>query len=581
MENVKKKYLVTSALPYVNGIKHLGNLAGSLLPADIYSRFLRSRGEEVIYISATDDHGTPTEIAAHEVGLGVQEYSDMQHERQKAVYQKFGILFDHFGRTSKIQNIELTQHFAAAVHERGFTEIRVMRQIYSIYDQRFLPDRYVVGTCPKCSYENARGDQCENCTQLLDPEDLINPRSSISGSTNLEFRDTKHLFLKLGKMAGDIRQWVDQQEQWPPIVKSIANKWLNEGLHDRCITRDLEWGVPVNIEGLEGKVFYVWFDAPIGYIAATKEWSDQDPENRNWKDYWYDADNNVQYVQFMAKDNIPFHTISFPATLLASGEPWKKVDYLKGFNWLNYYGDKFSTSQKRGVFTDEALDILPADYWRYYLTARAPETSDSVFTWEDFQQVVNADLVNVLGNFVNRVIKFNDTHFDGVVPQMDAPTEMENKYLDLLDENVANYNRHLEGMNFRKAIESLRKIWTIGNQYFTEAAPWKTIKTDTLAARQTVGFSLNYIGVIAKLSKPIIPFTADTIMSALGIENHSDWYYDKNDFECLSADKRTASLGLLFRKIEDADITSWRSRFSGSNKSKSVTVPINPNEGPK
>ncbi|MGW8882552.1 class I tRNA ligase family protein, partial [Streptomyces mirabilis] len=293
--------------------------------------------------------------------------------------------FDYFGRSSSQQNVEITQHFARKLNENGFIEERAIRQVYSPVDGRFLPDRYVEGTCPHCGYDKARGDQCENCTRVLDPTDLINPRSAISGSTDLEVRETKHLFLLQSKLQHEVEEWIATvSAEWPHLSTSIARKWLTEGLNDRAITRDLDWGVPVPADtwpelAAEGKVFYVWFDAPIEYIGATKEWADAvgDGESRDWKSWWYEADDTVRYTQFMAKDNVPFHTVMFPATELGVREPWKKVDVVKGFNWLTFYGGKFSTSQKRGVFTDAALEILPGDYWRYFLIANAPESDDS------------------------------------------------------------------------------------------------------------------------------------------------------------------------------------------------------------
>ncbi|HSV04843.1 MAG TPA: methionine--tRNA ligase, partial [Phenylobacterium sp.] len=416
------RILITSALPYINGIKHLGNLAGSMLPADVYARFQRSRGHETLYICATDEHGTPAELAAAEAGQDVSDYCEEQHAVQHRIGRAFGLSWDHFGRSSSPQNHRLTQRFAQSLWEAGFIEERVTQQVYSLADKRFLPDRYVIGTCPHCGYDAARGDQCENCTRVLDPADLIHPRSAISGSTEIEIRDSKHLFLRQSLFAPKLREWIDgKKREWPNLVTSIAYKWLDEGLQDRGVTRDLSWGVPVNAfewgpdpqgrlpdaAGLADKVFYVWFDAPIEYIAATWEWADaraiedgRTPEDSAWERWWREpAAADVKYVEFMGKDNVPFHTVGFPCTLFGVNEklgadgrftprenaPWKLVDELKGFNWLNYYGGKFSTSQKRGVFMDHALEILPADYWRWWLTANAPESSDSSFTWEQFQ----------------------------------------------------------------------------------------------------------------------------------------------------------------------------------------------------
>ncbi|MBY0423969.1 MAG: methionine--tRNA ligase, partial [Parvularculaceae bacterium] len=401
------RILITSALPYINGIKHLGNLVGSMLPADVYARFKRAQGHEVLFVCATDEHGTPAELAARAAGVRVETYCAEQHDIQKRAGDGFGLSFDHFGRTSNPPNHQLTQHFAAALEANGLIEERSTKQIYSIDDQRFLPDRYVEGTCPNCAYEKARGDQCDNCGTLLDPLELKNPYSAISGSRNIEARETKHLYLLQSKLQAPIADWVAARPAWPQLTKSIAQKWIKEGLQDRSITRDLYWGIKVAHEGrprpgFENKVFYVWFDAPIGYIAATVEWAEA--KGGDWERWWRldKGASDVSYVQFMGKDNVAFHTVSFPCTIIGSVEPWKTVDQLKSLNWLTWYGGKFSTSQNRGIFMDQALEILPGDYWRWHLMANAPESDDTSFTLEQFAGVVNKDLADVLGNFVNR-----------------------------------------------------------------------------------------------------------------------------------------------------------------------------------
>ena len=345
-----RRILVTSALPYINGIKHLGNLAGSMLPADVYSRVMRLMGHDVTYICATDEHGTPAELAAQAAEMSVQAYCDEQYEIQRAAGEGFNLSYDWFGRSSRPANSALTQHFAQVLEQNGLIEERTSKQVYSVDDGRFLPDRYVEGTCPTCGFEKARGDQCDNCGRLLDPVDLIDPYSSVSGSKNIEIRDTNHLYLLQTQMQDKIRDWVNSKgAQWPGLAVSIANKWLDEGLIARAITRDLSWGVPVldadgnPRPGYEDKVFYVWFDAPIEYIAATQEWAEA--TGNDWEALWRTdkGADETEYVQFMGKDNVAFHTVSFPVTLLGSGEPWKTVDKLKAFNWVTWYGGKFST----------------------------------------------------------------------------------------------------------------------------------------------------------------------------------------------------------------------------------------------
>jgi len=568
------RFLITSALPYINGVKHLGNLAGSMLPTDVFARFCRARGHETLFICATDEHGTPAELAALEVGQDVAAYCTEQHEIQKRLGERFDLSWDHFGRSSSPQNRELTQAFARALWKNGHLEVRTTRQVYSNAEKRFLPDRYVIGTCPHCGYDRARGDQCENCTRVLDPTDLIEPRSAVSGSHEIEIRDSAHLFLKQSDFVPQLREWIDSHRQdWPALVTSIANKWLDEGLNDRGITRDLEWGVPVPDDigdgKLKGKVFYVWFDAPIEYIAATKEWADANAKGDLWKSWWFDAP-DVHYFEFMGKDNVPFHTVGFPVTIMGSGEPWKLVDRIKGFNWLNYYGGKFSTSQKRGIFMDAALDLLPSDYWRYYLTANAPESADSSFTWEHFAAVVNKDLADVLGNFVNRVTKFCVARFDGKVPGEGAYGEEENALIAELDRRVADYTSLMEAMEFRKAMGELRAIFVAGNEYLTRAAPWTAIKTDRAKAAAGVRMGLNLVHLFGHLAWPVIPASARAIHEAIQPAPEIIPWPDgpMTEFlDDLDYDMPISPPAVLFAKVTDEQVAEWKACFGGADES--------------
>ncbi|MGY6662032.1 MAG: methionine--tRNA ligase [Glycocaulis sp.] len=565
------RILITSALPYINGIKHLGNLAGSMLPADVYARFQRMRGHEVLYICATDEHGTPAELAAAAAGQDVRTYCDEQHEIQKTIGERFALSWDYFGRTSSPENAGLTQHFAEVLEANGLIAEIVEKQIYSRADKRFLPDRYVEGTCPHCGYEKARGDQCDNCGKLLEPTDLKDPYSTISGSRDLEVRDTRHLQLRQSQMEPRLRQWVDEATNWPQLARSIAYKWLDEGLRDRTITRDLSWGVKVTKdgaprEGFEDKVFYVWFDAPIGYIAATAEWAKA--TGQDWERWWRTdkGAGDVSYVQFMGKDNVAFHTVSFPATILGSDEPWKLVDRLKAFNWLNWYGGKFSTSSKRGVFMDAALDLLPSDYWRWYLTSNAPEGSDTQFTWESFQGVINSDLANVLGNFVNRITKYCAAKFDGQVPATGAPGEAEAWIAAELSERLQALSAHYEAMEYRKAAAETRAIWAAGNEYLTRAEPWVKYKSDVDAAAVGVRTGLNLAALFAIIAQPIIPDTAKKVLDALGVPDDKrswpDWQ-DKTLLDALPHGQAITPPDVLFAKIEDASVEEWKARFGG------------------
>ena len=567
------RILITSAIPYINGIKHLGNLVGSQLPADLFARFNRAMGHEVMFICATDEHGTPAELAAAKAGKPVEEYCAEMHIVQKDLAAGFRLSFDHFGRSSSQRNHRLTQHFAGRLAEAGLIAEVSEKQVFSIDDNRFLPDRYITGTCPNCGNTSARGDQCEECTKQLDPTDLINPRSSISGSTNLEVRETKHLYLKQRALKDKLEAWIDSKHDWPILTTSIAKKWLNDGdgLQDRGITRDLYWGIPVKKgdqpwPGMEGKVFYVWFDAPIEYIAGTAEWADANGKPDSEWERWWRTDKgaaDVTYYQFMGKDNVPFHTLSFPATILGSGEPWKLVDYLKSFNYLNYDGGQFSTSKGRGVFMDQALSILPSDYWRWWLLSHAPESSDSEFTWENFQASVNKDLADVLGNLVSRVTKFAVSKFGNDIPAGGSFGPLETALIADLGARIADYTKFMQEMEVRKAAAELRAIWVIGNEYLQSAAPWTVVKTDPEQAQAMIRLALNLIRVYAILSAPFIPDAAATMMTAVGSD---DWTWPAD----IHVAMRTLPAGHgftvpenLFRKITDEERADWQAKFSG------------------
>ncbi|MBP3687426.1 MAG: methionine--tRNA ligase [Alphaproteobacteria bacterium] len=558
------KYLITSALPYVNGTKHLGNLVGSLLPADVYARYLRAKGEDVLYICATDEHGSPTEIAAKQEGITPEALCERQYKIQLEMNKNYNLKFDYFGRSSSENNTKLVQHIAEELEKNGFIEEKVIKQFYSIDDDMFLADRFIIGTCPHCGNTSARGDQCEICTQVLDPVDLINPRSAISGSSNLELRETKHLFLAQSKLAGELEAWINKQFEWPKLVKSIALKWLKEGLQDRCITRDLSWGVPVNKPGYENKVFYVWFDAPIAYISATKDWADEDPEHRNFMDWW-GAKADVRYTQFMGKDNIPFHTISFPATIIGAGNEFKQPDYIKGVNWLNYYGGKFSTSAHRGVFMNQAIELFDADYWRYALMSMIPEKDDSNFTWEDFAKAVNGDLADSYGNLVQRVCVMLKKNFEGVLPEVGAFGAIEEKLIADLTEAVCDYDKNMKELEFRKATQSLHNVFMLANAYIAEKEPWKKVKEggDRADAALTLKTAVNIILMCAVLSSPFIPATSEKVLSSFGVkENERAWPVDvRAALDVLGAGRAIEAPGILFAKIMPERIEELKAQF--------------------
>ena len=566
------RHLITSAIPYINGIKHLGNLVGSQLPADLFARYQRARGNEVLFLCATDEHGTPAELAAAKAGMPVAEYCAEMHEVQSQIADGFGLSFDHFGRSSSAQNQSLTQHFAGVLADQNLIAEVSETQMYSHADGRYLPDRYIEGTCPNCGFDSARGDQCDNCTKQLDPVDLINPHSTISGSTDLEMRETKHLYLRQSQMKDQLEAWIDSKTDWPVLTTSIAKKWLNDGdgLQDRGITRDLDWGVPVkrgdvDWPGMEGKVFYVWFDAPIEYIACSQEWVDAG-KGSDWQRWWRtdQGADDVTYTQFMGKDNVPFHTLSFPATILGSGEPWKLVDYIKSFNYLNYDGGQFSTSRGRGVFMDQALEILPADYWRWWLLSNAPESSDSEFTWENFQANVNKDLADVLGNFVSRITKFCRSKFGEVVPEGGIYGEQEEKLIADITKRLREYETHMDAIDVRKAAAELRAIWVAGNEYLQSAAPWATFKEDPETAAAQVRLGLNLIRLYAVLSAPFIPSTAARMMEAMQTSDNT-WPSDVAEaLSHLIAGHEFSVPDVLFAKITDEQREEWQDRFAGT-----------------
>lgn len=515
------RILVTSALPYVNATKHLGNLAGSLLPADVYARFQRLRGRDVLFVCGTDEHGTPAELAARAAGLPVEEFCARQHAAQAETFRALGLSFDHFGRTSSPTNHALTQELFLAAEAAGLVEEREVPQVWSAADGRFLPDRYVVGTCPHCAHPAARGDQCDGCGRLLDATDLLSPRSALSGSAALEVRPSRHLFLRLSALSGRVREWLEERAPgWEALPLSIARAWLDSGLQDRCITRDLTWGVPVPRDGWSDKSFYVWFDAPIGYLALVREWADR--EGRDWRD-WLSPGADSRWAAFVGKDNVPFHAVTFPASQIASGSPYRTPDTLKAFEWLTWDGAKFSTSERRGIFLDDALREFPADAWRWWLTANAPEGGDVRFSPAAFAEGCNADLADNLGNLASRVLRFAVSRFPGGVPGGGAPGGAEFRLAARADEVLASCAANLEAIRLRKACGDLRALWSLGNAHFVEAAPWAAIKVDAAAAAASTRAALGFLALAATAAAPVVPGLSAAILGALGQPEAVRW----------------------------------------------------------
>jgi methionyl-tRNA synthetase len=497
-----RNVLVTSALPYVNNVPHLGNIIGCVLSADVYARYLRQRDVNVIYMCGTDEYGTATEIKAIAEGLSPQEICDKYHAIHADVYAWFDIEFDHFGRTSTPYQTEICQSVFWDVHANGCLVQKTTQQLYSEPLGKFLADRYVQGQCPHCGYDDARGDQCDACGKLLNPTELVNPRCVATGATPV-VRATEHLYLDLPKLTAPLEEWIETASVdgfWTHNSLTTTQAWLKMGLQPRCITRDLKWGVPVPLAGWEHKVFYVWFDAPIGYISITANYCGE-----GWRQWWQPAaGTDVKLVQFMGKDNIPFHTVIFPATLIASGKPWLKLHHISTTEYLNYEEGKFSKSRGTGVFGDSAKDTgIPVSVFRYYLLANRPEISDSAFRWDDLAAKNNNELLANLGNFVNRATTFTKSKFGDVVPTahgLDGAPER--KLIADVDESLKAYHASLESVSIREGLRHAMTISRLGNVYLQESAPWKSIKTDPRAAETCCAVALNLCRLLAVIFEP-------------------------------------------------------------------------------
>lgn len=510
-----KKYLITSALPYVNGELHLGHLVGCYLPSDVYARFCRAMGRDVLYICGADEHGTPAIVGAAKEGLPVVDYNNKYYEKHVRAMHDFNLSFDLYGRTHTDKQEKLIHELFTRLDEQGLIEERETIQPFSVDDNMFLADRQLVGTCPKCGYENARGDQCDNCSATYEATELINPRSTISGSNKIEKRATKNLFFLASKMENVWRDWLKiHAPNWSKTARAIAHGWENEGLRDTSITRDLPWGIPVNKPGYENKVFYVWFDAPWGYVSISQA------ANKNWADWWHGGD-DVHYAQFMGKDNVKFHAVFFPEQQLAMNDNWKTVDMLKAMNFLNFEGGKFSKSQKRGIFLDQAVSDAPSDCWRYALMASAPETDDTDFTIARFADIVNKDLNGMLGNFVSRVCKLTAKNFGNNVPKPGAKNpELESE----INAKLSELTNALDACEFRNAIVALRSLYAIGNEYMTKCEPWALVKNgDVDGAAACLYECFQMIDLFARVSAPFIPDAAAKMQSVFTATHDLSW----------------------------------------------------------
>lgn len=554
MEKKFKRTLVTTALPYANGPVHIGHLAGVYVPADIYTRYLRLKGEDVIMIGGSDEHGVPITIKARKEGVSPQDIVDRYHKLIKESFEEFGISFDIYSRTTSEIHSKTASDFFRKLYDKGEFIEKVTEQYYDEEAQQFLADRYITGTCPHCHNERAYGDQCEACGSSLNSTDLIDPKSAISGSKPV-LRKTKHWYLPLDKWEPFMRQWIlEEHKEWRPNVYGQCKSWIDLGLQPRAVSRDLDWGVPVPVEGAEGKVLYVWFDAPIGYISNTKELL---PDS--WEKYWKDPETKL--VHFIGKDNIVFHCIIFPAMLKAEGS-YILPDNVPANEFLNLEGDKISTSRNWAVWLHEYLNDFPGkqDVLRYVLTANAPETKDNDFTWKDFQARNNSELVAILGNFINRAIVLTHKYFDGKVPARNGLTDYDTATLAEISKIKADIENNLNNYRFRDAQKEAMNLARLGNKYLAETEPWKLAKTDMERVATIMNVALQIAANIAVAFEPFLPFSAAKIRRILHMEN-CQWDMLGND-NLLEAGKELAEPELIFEKIEDDAIEAQIKRLA-------------------
>ncbi|MDZ7773985.1 MAG: methionine--tRNA ligase [Balneolaceae bacterium] len=543
-----KRTLVTSALPYANGPLHLGHLAGAYLPADLFVRYRRMRGDDILHICGSDEHGVPITLAAEKEGVAPQDIVDRFHEMNKKSFAEFGIDFDYYGRTSSKVHYETSRAFFTNLHEKGVFREKVEEQLYDEEAEMFLPDRYVKGTCPNCGYEEAYGDQCEKCGSSLSPTELIDPRSALTGKVP-QTRTTRHWYLPLGDFQERLENWLESRTNWKANVRGQVQSWLNEGLADRAVTRDLTWGVPVPLEEADGKVLYVWFDAPIGYISATKEWAAGTGDPEAWKRYWQDEE--TELLHFIGKDNIVFHCIMFPAMLMAHGD-YVLPENVPANEFLNLESRKLSTSRGWAVWLRDYLEDFEADLLRYVLGTILPESKDSDFTWGDFQNKVNSELADVLGNFAHRTLSFTLNYFDGKVPPLEEPAEADRDMLSRIAAQRERIAECYEAFRLREAIAETMKLARAGNKYFTDREPWHTRKSDRQTCGNTLHVCLQVTAALSSLFDPVMPAKMGELRRQLGLGEALPW--QEIGPAILSAGEPVREGEILFEKIEDTAI---------------------------
>ncbi len=563
MNQTPKRYTITAALPYANGPVHLGHLAGVYIPADIYTRYLRLQGRDVVFICGSDEHGVPITIKAKKEGVSPQTVVDRYHEIIKKSFSDFGISFDNYSRTSASIHHETAANFFKDLYDKGQFVEETTEQLFDAEAQQFLADRFVMGTCPKCGNTESYGDQCEQCGTSHNATDLINPKSTLSGSTPVR-KQTKHWFLPLDQHQDWLKQWIidDHKSDWKPNVYGQCKSWIDDGLRPRAVTRDLDWGIPVPVDNAQGKVLYVWFDAPIGYISATKEWAQK--TGANWAPYWQDKDTKL--VHFIGKDNIVFHCIIFPSMLKAHGD-YILPDNVPANEFLNLEGDKISTSRNWAVWLHEYLLDFPEqqDVLRYALTANAPETKDNDFTWADFQARNNNELVAIFGNFINRVSVLTHKYYNGEVPEPKAFLEEDELVLNELKAYPRVISDSIERYRFREAQSELINVARAGNKYLADAEPWKLIKTDPERTATVMYVALQIAGALAVLSEPFLPFTSAKLKESLGLnslDKSLNWERIATADDYIAPGHIIAQSPLLFRKIEDEEIELQRNKLA-------------------
>lgn len=568
---MSKRYTITAALPYTNGPIHIGHLAGVYVPADIYARYLRLTGNDVAFICGSDEHGVAISLKAKKEGVTPQEIIDTYHFIIKKSFDDFGISFDNYSRTSAKVHHDTASDFFKKLYNNGQFIEEVTEQLYDAEANQFLADRFVIGTCPKCGNEEAYGDQCETCGSSLNATDLINPKSTITGSIPV-LKETKHWFLPLNDYEDFLKKWIleSHKNDWKPNVYGQCKSWIDEGLKPRAVTRDLDWGIPVPVEGGQGKVLYVWFDAPIGYISSTKEWAKR--VGKDWEPYW--KDKNTTLVHFIGKDNIVFHCIIFPAMLKAEGS-YILPENVPANEFLNLEGNKLSTSKNWAVWLHEYLEDFPnkQDVLRYALTANAPETKDTDFTWKDFQARNNNELVAILGNFINRVVVLTKKYYNGVVPKPGTLTDVDKETLATVKTYPNTIGTSIERFRFREGSQELINLARLGNKYLADEEPWKKIKEDEARVQTIMYVALQIASALATLSEPFLPFTSEKLKRILNLHSgtiENSWIEIESKDILLPTGHQIEASELLFSKIEDAEIKAQLAKLQASKKANEV-----------